>query len=93
MRATLFATIRDHPSIGEKLRDNWLKLEEAPIPLDILIDLLGAGMPAEPELRQCLLDEADAMSRAEIVLTQLNTLAAIAEHAKRRGPHGGHSTN
>ncbi|MBK9129344.1 MAG: LON peptidase substrate-binding domain-containing protein [Phycisphaerales bacterium] len=93
MRATLFATIRDHPAVDRKLCENWLKLEEAPIPLDVLIDLLGAGLPAGPELRQCILDEPDAMSRAEIVLTQLQTLAAIAENSRRQGPMSTHSQN
>lgn len=83
LREQLFSAIRGNPAVDPELRRQWLRLREAELDLDELTDLLAAGVPAEAELRQCLLDEADASARAALLLDQLRTLGAIARQQRR----------
>ncbi|MCK4343237.1 MAG: LON peptidase substrate-binding domain-containing protein [Phycisphaerae bacterium] len=78
LRGKLFGAIRENPALDRILRKNWLRLRDAPLDLGELADLLAAGLPAEPELRQCLLDEPDAFTRGRMLLGQFHTLAAMA---------------
>lgn len=86
IRGRLFDAIGQSPGIDGKLRQNWLKLREMPLGLDECVDLLAAGLPCAPELRQCILDEPDAAMRADIVLKQIETVSAIAKNLRRTFP-------
>ncbi len=83
MRRKLFDAIRGSDGIDRQQRKNWLKLREMPIGLDECVDLLAAGLPADPALRQCVLAEPDAAVRARIVLRQIETVSAIARNMRR----------
>jgi Lon protease-like protein len=74
----LFRAIRGNRGLQPELRKHWLQLANLELELDELTDLVGAGVPVEAELRQCLLDEPDAFERATLLVDQLRTLAAVA---------------
>jgi Lon protease-like protein len=93
LRGELRRQIRKNPGLDKKLRRQWLRLCAQPLALNELVDLLAAGVPAEPELRQCLLDEADAVARGQVLLAHIHTLAAIAENQRRIGQPGRHGLN
>lgn len=93
LRSKLLREIQDSHGLDEKLRDQWLRLCAAPLGLNELADLLAAGVPAEPEFRQCLLDEPDAVTRAEMVLAQVRTLAAMADNQRRTMRRSEHRWN
>jgi Lon protease-like protein len=93
LRDELFHAIRRNRAIDPDLRRHWLRLRQADLALDELTDLLAAGMPSEAELRQCLLDEADAATRATMLLDQFHTLAAIARTQRRLLRPGNYSLN
>jgi uncharacterized protein len=76
-RDRIFSAIRNNPALEPELRKNWLRLKKANLDLDALADLVAAGTPVEPELKQCLLEEADAVARADLLIAQLQTLAAV----------------
>lgn len=86
LRSALFEAIRDNPAIDASARKQWLRLSDASLELDIITDVLAAGLPAEAELRQCLLAEPDAVPRGQMLLEQMKTLAAIAHNIRRREP-------
>jgi Lon protease-like protein len=77
LRSRLFSAIRNNPALEPELRKNWLKLKKADLDLDALADLVAAGTPVEAELRQCLLEEPDAVARADLLISQLQTLEAV----------------
>ncbi len=79
----LFRAIRGNRGLDPELRRHWLRLSKMHLELDALTDLLAAGVPVEAELRQCLLNEADAFERAGLLLDQLRTLAAVARRQLR----------
>ncbi len=79
----LFRAIRGNRGLDPELRRHWLRLSKMNLELDALTDLLAAGIPVEAELRQCLLNEADAFERAGLLLDQLRTLAAVARRQLR----------
>lgn len=83
LRDELFAAIRGNPAIDPELRRHWLRLREAELGLDELTDLVAAGVPTEAELRQCLLNEADAFVRANMLVEQIQTLRAIVRQQQR----------
>ena len=93
LRSELLETIRDSRGLQDKLREQWMKLCEAPLELNELTDLLAAGVPAEPEFRQCLLGEPDAVTRTEMVLGQVRTLAAMADNHRRTTRNSDHNWN
>lgn len=93
LRKRIFAAIRDNPGIDPGLRTHWLRLRKLDLGLDQLSDLLAAGMPAEAELRQCLLAEPDGLTRAEIILGQIRTLAEVARNHLQVGPPKPHNLN
>jgi hypothetical protein len=62
------------------MRQNWLRLTQADMELDALADLIAAGAPIEAELKQCLLEEPDAVARTTMLVGQMRTLAAIARN-------------
>ena len=74
----MFRAVRGNRGLDPDLRKSWLKLASLGLELDELADLIGAGVPVEAELRQVLLDEADAFERATLLLDTLRTLAAVA---------------
>lgn len=78
LRGGLLDAIRGNPGLDPNLRRQWLRLGQAGLELDGLADLIGAGLPVEAELRQCLLDEADAYARGNLLLDQIQTLASVA---------------
>jgi Lon protease-like protein len=80
LRKKLRAAIRGNPGLDPDLRRHWLRLAQAEVELDTLSDLIGASVPIEAELRQCLLDEPDAYTRATMLVDQIRTLAAIARN-------------
>lgn len=90
LRRELFTAVRGNPALDESIRERVLSLRDEPVDLDELTDVLAVGMPAEPELRQCLLDEPDAYERTKIVIEQLRTLAAIA-HNRRQSADPDHA--
>jgi hypothetical protein len=77
VRRDLFTAIRGNPAFDPELRKHWLKLRRAELDLDTLADLVAAGVPVEPEVRQVLMDEADAFQRTKLLLDQVRTLGAI----------------
>ncbi|MEW6251725.1 MAG: LON peptidase substrate-binding domain-containing protein [Planctomycetota bacterium] len=83
LRSQLFAAIRGNPAFDPELRKHWLKLRKADLDLDVLSDLLAAGIPVEAELRQVLFEEVDALERARLLLEQVRTLGAIARRQLR----------
>jgi len=88
LREALGEAIRDNDGVEPDLRQHWLRLFDVQLDLDDLTDLLAAGLPADAELRQCLLEEPDAISRAEILLEQMRTLAAMAHTRRKLGGDG-----
>ena len=93
LRSALFAAIRRNPGLDPGLRRQWLRLRDADVPLNELTDLLAAGVPGEAELRQCLLDEADALARGHLLLEQIRVLAEISKNMHRADRPGQHSLN
>lgn len=93
LRQDLFNAIRGNPALDRELRRHWLKLRDAELGLDELTDLLAAGVPVEAELRQCLLSEPDAYSRATLLLEQIRTIAAIARTFVRASRPGRQNMN
>lgn len=93
LRGQLFDAIRASDGIDRQQRRNWLKLRELPLGLDECVDLLAAGIPADPALRQCVLAEPDAAVRAEIVLHQIEAISAIARNMRRSTLPSGSSMN
>lgn len=93
IRGRLFEAIRGSEGIDRQQRKNWLKLRELPLGLDECVDLLAAGIPADPALRQCVLAEPDAAVRADIVLRQIETISAIAKNMRRSTFPSGSSMN
>jgi len=65
------------------LREQLLTLCRAPLKLAELTDLVACHLPVPAELRQCVLEELDAVSRAQVVVEQLNTLGAVARRTRR----------
>jgi len=80
LRKELCAAIRGNPGLDPDLRKHWLRLTRADVELDALSDLIAAGVPIEAEVRQCLLNEPDAYTRATMLVDQMRTLAAIARN-------------
>jgi len=80
LQKELFTAIRGNPGIDSDLRRHWLRLRDVDVGLDEVSDLIAASVPIEAELRQCLLDEADAFARATLLIDQLRTLGAIARN-------------
>lgn len=80
LRKELWAAIRGNPGLDPDLRRHWLRLVRTGVELDALSDLIGAGVPIEAELRQCLLAEPDAFARTTMLLDQVRTLRAIARN-------------
>ena len=78
LRQELFAAIRGNRALEPELRKHWLKLRSTELDLDALADLVAAGIPVEAEVRQVLLEEADAFARTRLLLDQVRTLGAIA---------------
>jgi uncharacterized protein len=83
LRTELFAAIRANDTLDAELRRHWLKLAQADVELDVLSDLIGAGLPLEADVRQLLLAEADAAGRVRMLVEQINTLAAIVRASRR----------
>ena len=91
LREQLFESIDDNGGVEENLRENWLRLRETSVGLGELVDLLSASLPADPELRQLLLGEADDLRRGEMLLAQFHVLSAMARtqrSAARPREHG-----
>jgi len=93
LREELFDAIRGNPGLDPGLRRQWLRLRDTDLDLGTLSDLLAAGVPAEAELRQCLLEEADAAARTRMLVEQIRTVAAIARNVPRVGPPRRQSLN
>jgi len=93
LRRRLFSAIRGNPGLDSGLRRHWLRLRRSDIKLDQLADLLAAGLPAEAELRQCLLNEPDAGRRTALLLNQVRTLEALARARRRVVPLDGCNPN
>ena len=93
LRQSLFSAIRDNPGLDSELRRHWLQLRTADLKLDQLADLLAAGLPSEAELRQCLLKESDPGRRTKLLLSQVQTLEALARARRRVVPADGCSLN
>lgn len=93
LREALFLAIRGNRGLDRKLRHHWLRLRDVPLGLDELADLLAAGLPAQAELRQCLLEEVDARSRADMILTQIRALDGMARTERAVGPPKRHQLN
>lgn len=89
----LSTVVRSNTGLDPELRKHWLRLFGADLELDELTDLLAAGLPSEPELRQCLLDEPDAATRAVLLSQQIRTLAAVGDMRRRMGATGDESLN
>lgn len=89
LREELEGAIRKGKSLEAELRERWLRLFDVPLQLDELSDLIAAGLPTDPELRQFLLDEPDAAARAELLAEQIRTLAAVTENVRRLNASGG----
>jgi Lon protease-like protein len=83
LRTELFGAIQENPGLDPPLQRNWLRLREAALQLGELVDLLAAGLPADPELRQLMLGEPDDLLRGETLLEQIRTLAAMARTQRR----------
>jgi Lon protease-like protein len=79
----LFGMIRGNRGLDPELRRHWLRLSKMRLDLDALTDLFAAGIPVEAELRQCLLNEADAFERGRLLLDQLCALAVVARQRLR----------
>ena len=60
------------------MRERYLELCDAPIPLGEVADLIAGCLPVAGELRQDLLIEPDSYARATRLLEHLRTLSAIA---------------
>lgn len=93
LRQRLSAAIRGNPGLDADLQESWLRLLRMPVDLDPLADLLAARLPAEPELRQRLLDEADAAARIQIVLTQVRMLAELTRNQWQSQRDASHHLN
>jgi Lon protease-like protein len=93
LRSALFAAIRRNPGLDPGLRRQWLRLRDADVPLNELADLLAAGVPGDAELRQCLLDEADALVRGQMLLEQIRVLGEVSRNMHRADRPGQHSLN
>ncbi len=93
LRDELFGAIESNDALEDKLRENWLRLRTAPVDLTILTDLIAAGLPGAAELRQCLLDEPDAISRGQILIEQINTIEAVARRQRQASRPDAHSLN
>lgn len=78
--------LADNDAIDDDLRKQWLQLDQSGLAFDAIIDLISAGVPAEPEFRQCLLDEPDAVTRADMVLQQLRAITALTQTRRRVVP-------
>lgn len=89
----LMVEIRHNTGLDAKLRQQWLRLCKVPIGLDVLADLLAAGIPADSEWRQCLLDEPDALTRSQMLLRQMRALAGMAQNHQRLSDPGQHGLN
>ena len=93
LRGELFGAIRQNPGLDQTLRRSWLRLRQLPLDLDELADLLAAALPADAELRQCLLDECDALTRGQMLLQQIRVLAAMARSYRRADDPTDHRLN
>ncbi len=93
LRRELLSAIRHDTAIDPELRRHWIKLFDTSLDLEELTDLIGAGMPSEPELRQCLLNETDASERVEMLLEQLHTLEQVSRVSRGFGTSEKESLN
>jgi Lon protease-like protein len=93
LRDELFTAIRGNPALSPDLREFWLRLKGLDLELDQVSDLIAAGLPLEAELRQCMLEEADAFARGTLLLEQIRTLGAVARNYRRVLRPDGQSMN
>jgi Lon protease-like protein len=93
LRTTLYKVIRGNLALDTELRRHWLRLLEVSSDINELTDLLAAGLPAEAELRQRLLDEPDAAVRAEMLVEQIQLYTAVIETRRRADHEGDHRLN
>lgn len=88
LRKSLRDMIRDNDAADPETADNWKQLFDAHLPLGDVADVIASGLPVIAELRQCLLSEPDAPTRAKMLLEHMRTLAAL-DRCQRRASHGG----
>lgn len=93
LQRELREAVRNCRGLNDELRSQWRKLLVQQLDLSTLSDLIATGLPAEPELRQLLLDEPDAAVRTELLIEQLKVLSAIQEAQRRRDEAGGINLN
>lgn len=93
LRTTLHKVIQGNVALDPELRRHWLRLLDVSSDIDELTDLLAAGLPAEAELRQRLLDEPDAAIRAEMLVEQIQLHTAVIETRRRADHAGDHRLN
>ncbi len=93
LRKRLFAAICTCGALAPKLRRQWSRLHKADVDLDDVCDLIAGGLPVEADLRQSLLDEADAYARAKLLLLHLNTLTALEKNRRQMYTQEGRNLN
>lgn len=86
VRGQIVDAIHENPGISPDLRKSWEQLAATPVELDAFTDLVAAGLPVDVELRQCFLEEPDALERGERMSQELQTIAAMARNLRRVGP-------
>jgi Lon protease-like protein len=69
-------------------RERWKELFRSVKDLGTISDLIASGLPLTGELRQTMLAEADGARRAEHVLSQLGTVAALASARRAQARQG-----
>ncbi len=93
LRAELEQTVRRSPVVEGEMRKHWLQLMDSEVDLEVLVDVIGAALPADAELRQCLLAEPQSGARLGIVLQHLRALEAKVRTMRRASKPGGASLN
>lgn len=84
LRQELCDAIRRHVHDDTEACYKYLQLFEEPRTLGELVDLIAGGLPVVGELRQCLLAELDACSRAKLLLDLIHTSDILAKMRRPR---------
>ncbi len=84
LRREMFEVIKQQMLADAECRDHYLRLFEEPLSLGELTDLIASGLPIVGELRQQMLAEPEACTRARMLLKHLQTPGEIITRARRK---------
>ncbi len=89
----VFSEIRTSAALDQEMRQRFLALPDSGMHVGAMIDVVAARLPADPELRQKMMDELDHLARAKMLLKHLQTLAALSRRREGSFGMGGPSVN